>query len=215
MKAHHAAVFGDSGEGKTAILKEFQSHCGWPVIISDHSEGDGSGKYPASDKLATLSGMRDRVANWDEPTDKVIVHHSSSLSPKEHAANVAQIARDILDTYGVPVAVIYDEAHRVLAGDWDEPGENPVAWCLHEARDLGIKCIVATQDPQDLPYGPLKQCQTLTWVGRPAGFHGPFLSHSISDAIDKDTVYEQDQYEYTVFDKRGHELYADDTVAYE
>lgn len=210
VNAQHAAVFGDSGEGKTALLIELKETINFPVIVCDHAD-----KWPVDSgrTYATLETMREKVREGVK--GEVFVHRSERLDSKQIAANCMQLARDIRDTYDAPVCVIYDEADTVLAGDWDKPAENPVAWGLHEGRSEFIKVVAATQDPQDLPYGPLKQCKTLTWVGRPAGFHGPFLSHSISDAIDKEIVYSQDQYEYTVFDKRGQKLYGSETVPYE
>jgi len=70
---------------------------------------------------------------------------------------------------------------------------NPVREALHEDRDRGVKVVLATQDPTDLYYPPIKQCRHLVMFA-PSSFHTGFLRYYDIESLE----YPTEAYHYAV-----------------
>lgn len=110
--------------------------------------------------------------------------------------DVARARRAVIDAGGGQVIV--DEAQN--APTFRDGEDGPVRTMLHEDRERGVKCVVATQNPQDLHtrrynYGPLQQAQYFVWVGAERAWHDGFTSWLQLD----DDDLPSEQYQYRVF----------------
>jgi hypothetical protein len=118
--------------------------------------------------------------------------------PLDAAASARSVAHDYHRQTGYPTQVIADEAQDGMLPDGDVEADNPVKRMLHEDRDKALKVQVATQDPQDLEYTPLKQCRYWVWVGEWSTFHRGFINYFDLPKSELPT----EPYQVVVFDKR-------------
>ncbi len=103
---------------------------------------------------------------------------SAFLSTKQgdrYPEDIQAVRQAMIDAGGGQVIV--DEVQN--APTFLDGADGPVRKMLHEDRSKGIKCVVATQNPQDLRttewnYGPLQQCQYFVWVGEARTWHRGF-----------------------------------------
>lgn len=201
MKAFGTLVTGDAGGGKTTALREmFDKFAGLSVWIDHTGAGGISGQH--IDGAATVRSARE--ARQSTATRLRWV----TENPIETAREVRQLVREYHEKTGYPSQVIIDEAHNLLPSG-DVEADNPVKKMLHEDRDHGVKVVLATQDPSDLEYTPLKQCKYWVWVGEWSVFHKSFLNHW---SIPKDELPEG-PYRYVVFNKRMEVVYRGETKA--
>lgn len=174
MKAYHTGVFGSSGGGKTTLLREMQATFSGVSIFVDFTQ-NGTDNVPGV-KVASIDDAVTAVGRT-QAWDSVRLHWR--LPPGDGAIRggreIRRFAHRIAKKAKVPVQVIVDEAQNVLHEDIDE--QNPYKSMLHEDRDMGIKVVVSTQDPQDLKYGPIKQCTRYVWVGEYSAFHEGFIRY--------------------------------------
>lgn len=120
------------------------------------------------------------------------------LSPKigdEYPGDI-QDAREIVRSSGGG-QVIIDEAQNAPTFQGED---GPARRMLHEDREDGVKCVIVTQNPQDLRtqewnYGPLQQCQYFVWVGEARTWHRGFREWL---NVDPDDLPEE-QHLYVVF----------------
>lgn len=100
--------------------------------------------------------------------------------------DVRAVAHGYYERTGYPVQVIVDEAHRHLPDSEKKSSakNNTLAAMLHEDRDKGVKIVLASQDPTDFYYPPLKQCKWLVWCGPPSTFHRGFRRYYSIDVDD-------------------------------
>lgn len=184
MKAWHTLVAGDSGSGKTSLLRE--THDRYPgrtggvsVWINHNGERVPGETVRSFDGL--VAAVRDGVDTIDYRTDQATgVTHARSLGYHE------------LDH---PLQIITDEAQNVLP---DGEPQAELGMGLHEDRDEAIKHVLCSQSPQSLAYTPLKQCKYFTWVGQPAAFHEGFFRYF---GIDAEQLPDE-RFKYHVLDKQ-------------
>lgn len=182
MQAYHTGVFGDSGGGKTTLLREMHDKFGGPSIVVDVTDSGVSGF--AGTKVASVADAQAAVKgakSWDNV--RIIWNTSRGDMAVRDGRKIRTFARKLANHSNAPVQVIVDEAHNVMA-DGSELEQNPYALMLHEDRDDGIKVVLSTQDPQDLAYGPLKQATRYVWVGRWSSFHEGFFRYFRIDTSD-------------------------------
>jgi len=193
MKAYHTLVTGDSGGGKSTLLAEMADRFQGLTIIIDPGD-DGDEKFTGRGPLAAVtvhSGHEARQA------DASIIHWRTdeSQSAVDTAAGEArEIAKEYRRSTGYAAQIIVDEAQTSGLSD----NEGPVKRGLHGDRDMAIKWVVATQDPSDLDYTPLKQINTIVWCGEWAVFHDGFIRFF---SIPRDEL-PTEPYQWVAFDKR-------------
>jgi hypothetical protein len=185
MKAHHTLVAGDSGGGKTTLMRELHdTYPGLSIWINHHDESNVAGKR--------ASGLR-AIQTADRTTINLRV------SDGVRGAEIAREAcREYHEASGFPAQIIADEVQDGLLPDGSSPPDTPVKQGLHQDRDHAIKWVVASQDPSDLHYTPLKQIQHWIWVGPWSTFHEGFLRYF---SIPRDDL-PSEPYEWVKFDKR-------------
>lgn len=174
VDAEHLLVCGPSGGGKTTYLRQL------------HAQHDGASAF-----LTTKPN--ERTAQNSHPQHRRYRESSCSypgaIEPVRDAARsesgVAQVIVDEVDT----------------APTFADGENGPVRRMLHDDRELGVKCVIATQNPQDLhtsqwKYGPLQQCEYVVWVGPVKTWHTGF-----TDWLDVDRSQLPDEnYTYVVID---------------
>jgi DNA helicase HerA-like ATPase len=199
MQAFHTLVAGDSGGGKTTLMRQMHAEFNGLSIWINHTNADGL------DGRSIKSGATVRSAAEARQSSAVRLNWVTG-DPTETAAAARQVAHEYNDATGYPVQVVIDEAHEVLP-DGKVDVDNPVKRMLHEDRDKALKVVIATQDPSDFDYTPIKQCKYWVWVGEWSVFHDGFLRYF---SIPRDEL-PTEPYEYVVFDKRMQVLYRGET----
>jgi len=171
MRAYHTLVFGNSGSGKTTYLREMhdtfpdETSGGISIWINHNKESvpDGRG-FDSATTVSDYQSLVDAV----EAGYKRINYHVPQETGITHVRSIAyHVTRQ-------PVQAIVDESQNVLP-DGQEDSELAVG--LHEDRDEGVKWVLATQDPSDLDYPPVKQCAYYVAVGEPSAFMEGFLRY--------------------------------------
>lgn len=184
MKAKHALVVGDSGAGKTTYLRElFARHDGVAIWINHNGVSGIDGRsHDHAQTVTSRRQMDSAVSNC--PTTNHVRNLRLNYRCTD-AVDGAEVARAFAQDVGqhfsqdVETLVILDEAQAALPDNQDSSAGagNPVAGMLHEDRNQAVKCVLATQDPQDVYYPPIKQCRHIVWVGQPSTFHRGFLRY--------------------------------------
>lgn len=197
MKARHALHTGDSGGGKTTLLRQRHIEWGGISIWINHNGEDVPGGR-RFDHATTVDSYRGLAAAIDEGFT-AINYHADQLEGLKHARSVGYHATSR------PVQIVLDEIQNC----WPGKGEmNQVKICLHEDRDEGIRLLFATQDPTDLkPYSPLKQAQWIVWCGPWSAFHEGFLRFY---GIDKGDLPEE-PFRFVVLNKRARIVHEGET----
>jgi hypothetical protein len=200
MQAYHTMVGGDSGGGKTTYLRQAQAEYPGLSIWINHAGADGLSGRDLEDAATVRTEREARRSdatrlNW--VTD----------DPLKTAREARRVAHDYHETTGYPTQVIVDEAQDGVLPDGDVDADNPVKKMLHEDRDRALKVQVATQDPQDLEYTPLKQCKYWVWVGEWSTFHRGFINYFDLPKSELPT----EPYQFVVFDKRMNVLHRGET----
>lgn len=182
MRAEHALICGDSGGGKTTLMREMhQTFEGVSIWINHNSE-----RVPGR-SVDTVTELSNAV----EGGARRINFQGSALGAIQAARSVAY---HVIDGR---TQIIVDEAQNHLP-DGSIDADNPLKQALHEDRSEGVRVVVATQDPSDLAYTPIKQVQYISWVGGWSVFHDGFIRYF---SIPRDELPTA-PYEYVVFDKR-------------
>lgn len=174
VKAHHTCVVGDSGSGKTTLVRQIHEEFEkGPSLWVNHS-----GEMNVAGTVARSPGELKQVVTRAESIQNLRVNYKPNVDAKEACAVARAWAKELRRYSGFPVQVVVDEAVAVLPDSESESGPgNPVRDGLHEDRDQKIKWVLATQDPMDLFYPPIKQCRQIIWVGIPSPFHQGFASY--------------------------------------
>lgn len=194
MRAHHTGVFGDSGGGKTTFMREMHTKfTGLSIWVNHNGESNISGKR-CRGKKAMLSADDARLnLICDDVNDGT------------------RMAREVGQEYhkrtGYGYQVIVDEAQESALPDGSSSPDTPLKRMLHQDRSDGGKAVVATQDPTDLHYTPLKQVVNWVWVGEWSPFHEGFLRYF---SIPTDEL-PNENYRYVVFDKQMNFSYRGET----
>jgi len=152
VEAEHVLVCGPSGGGKTTYLREL------------HARHDGASAF-----LTTKPNER---TAQDSHREHPRVRRSSCSYP----GDVEPVRAAAREEDGL-AQVIVDEVET--APTFLDGEDGPVRGMLHDDRELGVKCVIATQNPQDLRttewnYGPLQQCEYIVWVGPVKTWHSGF-----------------------------------------
>lgn len=195
MKAYHAVLIGDSGGGKTTKAREYQATADAASLYmtSKRSESNVSGK-----RVRGMKALRTAVGQAKRPSDVRCKWFGADYPDDVETAR--EWAHDIREHRGWSTQIIIDEAHAALPDRESVSGSeagNPLAEGLKEDRDLGIKYVLASQDPQDLYYPPLKQCRWYVWVGIPSPLHRGFVDYWRLPADELPT----EDYQVVVFEK--------------
>lgn len=182
MRAEHALICGDSGGGKTTLMREmYQTFEGVSIWINHNSE-----RVPGR-SVSTVTELSNAV----EGGTRRINFQGAAIGAIQAARSVAY---HVIDDR---VQIIVDEAQNFLP-DGSVDADNPLKQALHEDRSEGVRVVVATQDPSDLAYTPIKQVQYISWVGGWSVFHDGFIRYF---SIPRDELPTA-PYEFVVFDKR-------------
>lgn len=190
MDCYHTCVVGDSGEGKTTLLREYHADFRGYSVWIDHEGVEGiDGRQ--GEEYATVESVREL-----QSVSATRIRFRTS-DPTTALERCRDHLRGVYDRTGYPVQVIVDEAQGVMPEGDDYDSGNVLAKMLHEDRDDGVKVVPASQDPQDLARKPIKQCRYLTWVGVPHPNHKGFARYY--DLVNADLPTER--FEYVVFEK--------------
>ncbi|MCD2199092.1 hypothetical protein LPA44_04155 [Halobacterium sp. KA-4] len=206
MNAKHILLGGSSGGGKTTRAREMvDKHDGVAVWVN-HNDEDAPG-----DTVRSLAEMEDAVQSCSSLAEVRNLRLNYVCQDAQSGAETARtFARSVGQHFDAEVCtlVLVDEAHNALPDSKAESSVkngNPVAKMLHEDRDLNVKCVLATQDPQDLYYPPTKQCVFIVWCGPVRTFHKGFVNYynlNEMEAADdvEDASLPTDNYEVVVID---------------
>lgn len=192
VQAKHALITGDSGGGKTTLMREYHAEWDGVSIWINHNNETVPGGNVATNFQELVGMVRSGKQHINYRADQLEgVQHARSIGYHETVK---------------PTQIIVDEIHNV----WPKDGEvNAVKTCLHEDRDTPICLRFATQDPQDLkPYTPLKQAKFFVWCGQWNGFHDGFFN--AHPWFPRSKLPEK-QHEYVVISKQGEVLYRNET----
>lgn len=181
MQAKGVFVAGSAGGGKTTDLRERHTrHNGISVWVEraskDRSEKEGFGKVCRS-----FTDMVEAVRGCDGEKElrNLRIHYYSPPGPKaveEPRAFGRAVAQEF--DREVSTQVIVDECQHQLPDDEEKSSVeegNPLAGILHEDRDKNVKAVLATQDPVEVYYPPIKNCKWFIWVGEIKTWHTGFL----------------------------------------
>jgi len=175
VDAEHVMVAGPSGGGKTTYLREMHARHGGPSVFLTPKKNER--------KASSNPPKRVRKSSCSYPGD--------IEKTREWA-----IQRDEL------VQVIIDEAQN--APTFAEGADGPVRKMLHEDRSKGVKCVIASQNPQDFhqggdyKYGAVQQCEYWTFVGKAKTWHVPFFRANGMAGFEEHLPAQN--YEYVVID---------------
>lgn len=198
MKPYHTGVWGDSGGGKSTLLREMHDRYeGVSIVLNHTSEAGFRGGRAGSPKRArSLIGTADA---WED----IRIQWRSQRPLNEQVREIRALCAEIWDEAGVPQQVLVDEAHKILPDYKADSGPgsgNQLRDALHQDRDQGTKVVIASQDPTDLYYPPVKQCRYHVWVGTPGNFHRGFMDYM---GLPRDELSMLEDHEYAVLDKQG------------
>lgn len=194
MKAYSTLVAGDTGGGKTTLMREMHDRFpGLSVWVNHNGESNVAGVRARG--AAGIRGARRNTVNLQ----------TSDVNDGTRIAR--EVGREYFDRTGYPFQVVVDEAQNDALPDGSTVPDTPTRRGLHEDRDHGGKWVVATQDPSDLHYTPLKQCRWFVWCGTPSAWHQGFLDYW---RIDR-SVLPDDAYSFVVMDKNMEPVYRGET----
>lgn len=193
MEAKHALICGDSGGGKTTLMREMQSTFDGVSIWINHNDE----RLSRATRVDNFDQLQAAIGNG---ATRIDYRTTEPLAAVEHARSMAY---HVLDD---PMQIIVDEAHNLLPSGKVDP-DNPLKSALHEDRSAGVQVVVATQDPSDLEYTPIKQVQHIVWCGEWSVFHDGFIRYF---SIPRDKL-PTSPYQYVVFDKRMNVTYRGET----
>ena len=192
MKAEHALVCGDSGGGKTTLMREMHATFDGVSIWINHNSERVPGR-----SVSTVTELANAV---ESGASRINLSTTDALAAVEAARSVAYHVVD------GRTQIIIDEAHNLLP-DGSVDADNPLKQSLHEDRSEGVRVVVATQDPSDPAYTPIKQVQYITWVCGWSVFHDGFIRYF---SIPRDELPKA-AFEYVVFNKRMEVEYRGET----
>lgn len=194
MKAYHTLVAGDTGGGKTTLMREMHDRFpGLSIWVNHNGETNVAG-VRASGVEAVQNSTRNTVNLQVEDVN-------------EGSRMARSVGRSYHEATGYPFQVIVDEAQTAALPDGSTVPDTPLRRGLHEDRDHGGKWVVATQDPSDLHYTPIKQCRWFVWCGTPSAWHQGFLDYW---RIDKADLPDR-EYAFVVMDKNMEPVYRGET----
>lgn len=190
MKAYHTLVVGDSGEGKTTLMREAHDNFeGYSIWIDHDGVGGIDGRQGQRyDTVPSVAALR--------ASDATRIRFVAS-DPVKALEAVRPDAKKVYDRTGYPVQVVVDETQGVMPEGDDYDSGNVLAQMLHEDRDAGLKVLMGTQDPQDIARKPTKQCKYMVWVGVPHPDHLGFARYHRM----QDLEMPEERFKYAVFEK--------------
>lgn len=210
MKPEHVFVVGDSGTGKTTILRKAHRET---EIMSVYLNPGGDETDVAGYQAAGYDSLLTGVGHY-ERFDEVKLNFTGKKTLMEQAEVARTFAEDMYDTAAEAddfsgVQIVIDECHRVVKDDSTDADDNPGKWILKEGRGKGVKGIFATQTPEPVDYQALKAgARWWAWVGEPMGLHEGFLDYHSWIPEEKLPV---EDYNYVVLNKKGQVVWKDHT----
>lgn len=198
MQAWHTGIWGDSGGGKTTLLREMHAEFrGVSIVVNHEHEAGFAGPRAASpDKARQVIAD---AARWD----RARVNYWSQRDPKEQIAEVRRLCHAIWAYAGVPQQIVVDEAFELVPDYKADSGPgsgNPIVTALKKDRDKGTKVVLAAQDPQPLYYPAIKQLKYHVWVGTPSIHHRGFMDYM---GFPRQQMMELRDYQYMVLNKQA------------
>lgn len=198
MQAWHTGVWGDSGGGKTTLLREMHATFkGVSIVVNHTGEYGFEGRRAASPEKA--GEIIQQAASWSN----IRINYRSQRPAKQQVRELRRLCGEIWDYAGVPQQLLVDEIFELIPDYKQDSGPgsgNPIIAGLKEDRDQGTKVVIATQDPTELYYPAVKQLQYHVWCGRPAKFHRGFMDYM---GFPRDELMALDDHEYLVLDKQA------------
>lgn len=182
MQAKHVMTGGSSGGGKTTYLRELHDlHDGISILCNyDNPRASGFEGFICNSFEEMIMAVRN--CGSEAELRNLRIDYRGAYPGVDATREPMHIAKKVGEEFNSKICtqIIVDEAQHALPDDENrssvESG-NPLAWGLHQGRDLNIKCVVATQDVSDLYYTPLKNCAYFVWVGKVKSFHDGFLRY--------------------------------------
>ena len=195
MQAKHLLITGSSGGGKTTKMHENHlKHKGISIWVNwEHPKPNVEGI-----KCYSMEDMVNVIKESKDLMDIKInfITNKPPLEAPQDAIDLGWYIGEYFDSK-IPTQIIVDEAQEALPDNEKESAQssgNPIAKGLHQGRDMNIKIVLGTQDPQDLFYTPIKQIKHLIWCGETKVFHEGFLRYFGMTDLDMP----KEQYEYIV-----------------
>lgn len=202
MKAKHLLIAGDSGGGKTTRAREtVAKHDGIAVCVNHDTGEDGKTDFEdfPGQAVTSLEEMQAAVQDCRNRAEVRNLRLDLRVDDVLEGASMARkFARQVGQHFDAEICtlVLIDEGHNALPDSESKSSVNsgnPVAKMLHEDRDLNVKCVIVTQDPQDLYYPPIKQCKHIVWVGAVSTFHKGFIQfYNLNEMVAGDGVENAD-----------------------
>lgn len=202
IEATHTTIAGDSGGGKSTLLRELQDSFEGVSIWLNHN-GERNIAKNGRNAVHSKDGIISHIQSADSWRNVKIDYRPSGI--ESGAATVKDVALEI--PRDVPVQVVADESHHLIADDNTTAADNPIKWLLHQGRDEKIRVVAATQDPMQWDYSPIKNAVNRVWVGQWAVEHKGYLNYFEFPRDELPT----ENYEYVVFDKRSNPVYRGET----
>jgi len=180
MKAYHCLVTGSSGGGKTTWLRQMHATTKAASVFMTAKKRESN---VAGTPVNSRRGLNTAVRRASRGSDVRCKWFGASYP--QDAETVREWAHDVHEHRDWPVQIIVDECQNDpgMDGSTSETG-GAIRKGLHEDRDMAIKWVVCTQDPQDLDYPPLKQCRTFVWCGPAKTWHKGFLVYYNLEELD-------------------------------
>jgi len=203
----HATIVGDSGNGKTTLMRELFHDADGNTLWVNHNDERGL----SSNTAKSLEGLKGQYERSDGNA-RLVLLPGENVGPEEMAAIAMEFAIWLSEEYYEGIRIFFDEAHNYMpTGDESkQPKKNPVAWGIHEGRDKEVAVTLGTQTPRQIEYQPLGNMKYWAWVGQQAGIHGSFLDHSIANWFPTEQ-FPEERFKYIVFDNRGDVLFKGET----
>ena len=204
-EAYHVGVVGASDGGKTTRLREHhETFNGVSVWVnferSDGSYASGVAGYRAGGRRAMNTAVS-KFKSWSDVRINLKVSDA-----KEGVSLAYQFAVDVWDTVGVPVQIVVDEADNLISkGDTKEDSDLMVA--IHEGRGKGVKVVLATQNPNNLPFNKLDSIKYWVWVGEWSKSMEGFINYY---GLENDEL-PSERFQVRVFDRQAKLLYECET----
>lgn len=190
--AQHVAVVGESGMGKTTLVKGIHRATDTASVFCRWSPT----RMVEGRTVATREGLEGHWERAEKPQQFRADLHSETMDREAVAATAVKFARDAYKATGVPVQVVIPEVGSLMDGDRDS---NPVKWAMHEGREEGIKMVIETQDPTEYDKRAIKQARYFTWVGEASMWHEGVQRYY---GIDKSNL-PTERFVYHVLTKQG------------
>lgn len=181
MQEKHVVVVGPSGGGKSTNCRERHSKHDGVSVWLNHEKPPADGIEGV--RVDSFEGMVAAVRACSSVAEvrNLRIDYRPTVDAKTAAEKCKMFGVMVSEHFDnqVSTQITIDEAHHLMP-DSDgagNPKENPVAWLLAQGRGHNIKAVIASQDPMQLHYSPLKNAKYIVWVGEGRTWHRGFFSY--------------------------------------